>query len=201
MPKPLINIVYILLVAVGLVAMYSILNAGNPNSLLRPIFPDPAKDIYVAMGSSLFVFVLGFVVFFNRDSEGFRNLIEMNAERIRQDRLQAHAIEAAEQCGGTYVPEVAELKSLSRTLDDWPTDRQIMFCDEELAGTRRSLPAAPGPWAILIGPEGGFSQDERRRLAGLGNAHAVGLGPRVLRADTAAVAALTVWQQTLGDWQ
>ncbi len=124
-----------------------------------------------------------------------------NAERIRQDRLQAHAIEAAEQCGGTYVPEVAELKSLSRTLDDWPTDRQIMFCDEELAGTRRSLPAAPGPWAILIGPEGGFSQDERRRLAGLGNAHAVGLGPRVLRADTAAVAALTVWQQTLGDWQ
>ena len=93
MPKPLINIVYILLIAVGFVAMYSILNAGNPNSLLRPIFPDPAKDIYVAMGSSLFVFVLGFVVFFNRDSEGFRNLIEMNAERVREFRQQGKSNE------------------------------------------------------------------------------------------------------------
>ena len=65
MPRPLIYIVYVLLITVGLVAMYSILNAGNPNSLLRPIFPDPASDIYVAIGSSLFVFVLGFVVFFS----------------------------------------------------------------------------------------------------------------------------------------
>lgn len=82
-----------LLIAVGLVAMYSILNAGNPNSLLRPIFPDPAKDIYVAMGSSLFVFVLGFIVFFTRDSQGFRNLIEMNAERVREFRQQGKSNE------------------------------------------------------------------------------------------------------------
>ena len=93
MPRPLINIVYVLLIAVGLVAMYSILNAGNPNSLLRPIFPDPAKDIYVAMGSSLFVFVLGFIVFFTRDSQGFRNLIEMNAERVREFRQQGKSNE------------------------------------------------------------------------------------------------------------
>lgn len=80
------KIIYTLLIAVGLVAMYSLLNAGNPDSLLRAVFPNPAHDLYVAMGSSLIVFVLGFVVFFNRDSEGFRNLIEMNAERIRQLR-------------------------------------------------------------------------------------------------------------------
>ena len=86
MPRPLLYIVYVLLITVGLVAMYSILNAGNPNNLLRPIFPDPANDIYLAIGSSLFVFVLGFVVFFNRDSQGFRNLIEMNAERVREFR-------------------------------------------------------------------------------------------------------------------
>jgi len=82
------KIVYTLLIAVGLMAMYSILNAGNVNSLLRPIFPNPAYDVYIAMALSLIVFVLGFVVFFNRDSEGFRNLIEMNADRIRQLRNQ-----------------------------------------------------------------------------------------------------------------
>jgi len=86
LPKTLTYIVYALLIAVGLVAMYSILNAGNPESLLRSIFPDPGMDIYVAIGSSLIVFVLGFLVFFNRDSQGFRNLIEMNAERVRQFR-------------------------------------------------------------------------------------------------------------------
>jgi len=124
-----------------------------------------------------------------------------NAERIRQDRLQAHATEAAEQCGGTYVPEVAPLQKLGRMLDTWPNDRQVMFCDEAEVGAGKSLTnAGPGPWAILIGPEGGFSDAERTRLAGLPFAHVVSLGPRVLRADTAAVAALTLWQQTLGDW-
>jgi len=87
------RIVYTLLIAVGLVAMYSILNAGNVNSLLRPIFPDPAYDLYVAMASSLIVFVLGFVVFFNRDSEGFRNLVEMNGERVRQLRNEGRTDE------------------------------------------------------------------------------------------------------------
>ena len=72
--------------------------------------------------------------------------------------------------------------------------------DEALAGASASLPDNLGPWAILIGPEGGFSERERKRLSEIENAHAVALGPRILRADTAAVAALTVWQCALGDW-
>lgn len=125
-----------------------------------------------------------------------------NAERIRQDRLQAHALEAAEQCGGTYVPEVTALHKLSDLLADWPADRHLMFCDEALAGGAASLPPdlAGHPWAILIGPEGGFSDPERTRLAAHPSSHPIALGPRILRADTAAVAALTVWQQALGDW-
>lgn len=124
-----------------------------------------------------------------------------NAERIRRDRLQAHAIEAAEQCGGTFVPEVADLARLDRLLSDWPEDRQIMFCDEALVGAGETLGAAAGDkWAILIGPEGGFSEAERARLRALPFAHAVSLGPRILRADTAAVAAMTLWQEHLGDW-
>jgi len=124
-----------------------------------------------------------------------------NSERIRQDRLQAHAVEAAEQCGGTYVPEVSDFQKLSKLLDDWPKDRQLMFCDEALVGAQETLSqAGQGPWAILIGPEGGFSEAERIRLKSLPFTHAVSLGPRILRADTAAVAAMTVWQQALGDW-
>ncbi len=123
-----------------------------------------------------------------------------NADRIRQDKLQAHAVEAAEQCGGTFVPPVDGLAKLDRVLADWPEGRQLMFCDELLIGDAATLPAIPGPWAILIGPEGGFSDAERDRLRSLPFAHPISLGPRVLRADTAAVAALTVWQQALGDW-
>ena len=123
-----------------------------------------------------------------------------NAERVRVDRLQAHAVEAAEQCGGTFVPEVAEPVALDRLLRDWPGHREIMFCDEALAGAARPLPAQGGKWAILIGPEGGFSDPERERLRAMPNAHPVSLGPRILRADTAAVAALTLWQTTMGDW-
>jgi len=124
-----------------------------------------------------------------------------NAERVRRDRLQAHAVEAAEQCGGTFVPPVDDLRPLSRLLDDWPTDRRLMFCDEELAGPASDLPAEAGPWAILIGPEGGFSPAERARLRDHPAAHPVSLGPRILRADTAAVAALALWQAALGDWR
>lgn len=123
-----------------------------------------------------------------------------NAERIRRDRLQAHAVEAAEQCGGTFVPPVDDIVRLERLLEDWPQGRRLMFCDEALAGEGANLPDTPGPWAILIGPEGGFSEAERARLAALPQAHAVSLGPRILRADTAAVAALTLWQSQLGDW-
>ncbi|AUQ75667.1 16S rRNA (uracil(1498)-N(3))-methyltransferase [Phaeobacter sp. BS52] len=126
-----------------------------------------------------------------------------NSDRIRQDRLQAHAVEAAEQCGGTYVPEVADLQKLSRVLDHWPEERQLMFCDEAEVGSALALAsetAAQAPWAIVIGPEGGFSEAERKRLHALPQSHVVSLGPRILRADTAAVAALTVWQQRYGDW-
>ena len=125
-----------------------------------------------------------------------------NSERIRQDRLQAHAVEAAEQCGGVFVPEVKDLSRLDRLLANWPADRQLMFCDEALAGGSSVLSdrLAGQPWAILIGPEGGFSEAERDRLKGLDFAHPVALGPRILRADTAAVAAMTLWQRQLGDW-
>lgn len=125
-----------------------------------------------------------------------------NSDRINRDRLQAHAVEAAEQCGGTFVPEVGELSRLDRIISDWPKDRRLMFCDEALVGARASLMAA-GPatkWAIVIGPEGGFSDAERTRLQALDYVTPVSLGPRILRADTAAVAALTLWQTVLGDW-
>ncbi|WP_170440236.1 16S rRNA (uracil(1498)-N(3))-methyltransferase [Ruegeria arenilitoris] len=125
-----------------------------------------------------------------------------NSERIRQDRLQAHAVEAAEQCGGTFVPEVCDLQRLDKLLDNWPDDRQLMFCDEVEAGSALRLAAQDKgrPWATLIGPEGGFSDAERQRLWDLPFTHVVSLGPRILRADTAAVAAMTLWQQALGDW-
>ncbi|MDU9002260.1 16S rRNA (uracil(1498)-N(3))-methyltransferase [Sedimentitalea todarodis] len=126
-----------------------------------------------------------------------------NAERIRQDRLQAHAVEAAEQCGGTFVPEVAPLQKLDRVLADWPGGRQLMFCDEVEAGSNIDLApgVSAGPWAILIGPEGGFSDTERARLTAMPASHVVSLGPRILRADTAAVAAMALWQRALGDWR
>ena len=128
-----------------------------------------------------------------------------NAERVRVDRLQAHAVEAAEQCGGTHVPEVAEPARLTRLLETWPKGRNLLFCDEALAGhgggwAEAVAAKAPG-WAILIGPEGGFSPAERERLRALPFACPVALGPRILRADTAAVAALALWQAHLGDWR
>ncbi len=124
-----------------------------------------------------------------------------NSGRVQRDRLQAHAVEAAEQCGGTFVPEVAEMIKLDRLLDQWTPERSLMFCDEALVGGNAGPGLAnAGPWGILIGPEGGFSDRERARLRGLEFTQAVPLGPRILRADTAAVAAMTVWQQALGDW-
>lgn len=124
-------------------------------------------------------------------------------ERLRADRLRAHAIEAAEQCGETWVPEVAEPARLDAVLDGWDPARRLMFCDE----TRDARPAqlalagaAGGPWAILIGPAGGFAPEEAARLRAAAHVTPVTLGPRVLRADTAAVAAITLWQAALGDW-
>lgn len=137
-----------------------------------------------------------------------------NAERVRVDRLSAHVREAAEQCGATWVPRVDDPARLDHVLASWAAPRRLMWCDEarahlpsNVAADLASDPAAPGsapradPWAILIGPEGGFSASERARLGSLPFCHAVSLGPRILRADTAAVAALALWQASLGDWR
>lgn len=126
-----------------------------------------------------------------------------NSERLRPERLRAHAIEAAEQCGETYVAEVAEPVKLAALLDGWDPARRLMFCDEGRTArpAAEALADAPrGPWAILIGPEGGFAPEEVARLRAMPEVLPVTLGPRVLRADTAVCAALTIWQATLGDW-
>ncbi|ARO13747.1 16S rRNA (uracil1498-N3)-methyltransferase [Ketogulonicigenium robustum] len=125
-----------------------------------------------------------------------------NSERVRRDRLQAHALEAVEQCGGTFLPEVADPTALGAFLDSFPAERHLWFCDEALVGQSAGFPpdAPAGPSCILIGPEGGFSARERDRLRALPFARSIALGPRILRADTAAVAALTLWQARMGDW-
>src|SRR5579859_5016315 len=127
-----------------------------------------------------------------------------NADRARVERLTAIATEAAEQTGRLDVPAVLEPVKLSKLIDGWDAGRRLLFCDE--AGDASPIlealsPQAGGePWAILIGPEGGFSPAERERLRGLPYAVPASLGPRILRADTAAISALTLWQAALGDW-
>lgn len=124
-----------------------------------------------------------------------------NADHTRVDRLQAIAVEASEQTGRLDVPQVLEPLKLEKLLATWDVGRQLLFCDE--AGD--ALPVlgavkAGGPWAILIGPEGGFSAKEREMLRALPYAVPASLGPRILRADTAAISALTLWQAAVGDW-
>lgn len=93
MPKGILYVVYALMASIGLVAMYTLLNAGSPNSLLRPLLPNPIHDVYVAAASSFIVFVLGFVVFYSRDREGFGRLLRLNADRIRGMRAQGSSDE------------------------------------------------------------------------------------------------------------
>jgi 16S rRNA (uracil1498-N3)-methyltransferase len=126
------------------------------------------------------------------------------AERVNIERIRANAIEAAQQCDMVAVPEVLPPARLDQVLDEWEVDRQLVWCDETRPGedplaVLASL--ARGPLALLIGPEGGFSDAERERLRGHDRACAIGLGPRIMRADTAAVAALALVQATLGDWR
>lgn len=119
------------------------------------------------------------------------------------ERLQANAIEAAEQCGVLAVPNVAAPVKLKDLLEGWPADRRIIFCDEG-EESHNPLPILSAvkerQLALLIGPEGGFSEEERQLLRSLPFVTAIPLGPRILRADTAAVAALAVVQATIGDW-
>ena len=123
-----------------------------------------------------------------------------NADHTNVARLQAIAAEASEQTGRLDVPEVVGPEKLEHVLDGWDTSRRLMFCDE--GGEARPILELDqrGPWAILIGPEGGFAPEERDRLRALPFVTPVSLGPRVLRADTAAIAALALWQAKLGDW-
>lgn len=127
-----------------------------------------------------------------------------NADHTRVDRLQAIAIEASEQTGRLEAPQVLQPMKLEKMLADWEAGRRLLFCDEagDAAPALDALQdAAGGPWAILIGPEGGFSPREREILRTPPYATPVSLGPRILRADTAAISALTLWQAALGDWR
>jgi len=129
-------------------------------------------------------------------------------ERVNVGRLRANAIEAAEQTERLTVPEVRGSIELGRLLDQWPAERRLLMCDETgggppiadaLAGLDAAARAAP--WAIVIGPEGGFAEAELAALRRIKDVVAVGLGPRILRADTAALAALACWQALVGDWR
>ncbi|MFJ5369948.1 16S rRNA (uracil(1498)-N(3))-methyltransferase, partial [Bosea sp. CER48] len=123
--------------------------------------------------------------------------------RLNLDRMRANAVEAAEQCGILGLPAIREEKSLESALSGLAPDRLLIFCDEgaEEASPVAALAArAPAPLAVLIGPEGGFDEAERQLIRARANTMPISLGPRILRADTAAVAALAVVQATLGDW-
>ncbi|MCH4892034.1 16S rRNA (uracil(1498)-N(3))-methyltransferase [Sphingomonas sp. SFZ2018-12] len=122
-------------------------------------------------------------------------------DKLNLDRLGAHMVEAAEQCGRTALPRLLEPVKLPALLADWPADRALFFADESggvpaLAAMR----AHRGPGAILIGPEGGFDAGERDAILTTPGTVGIALGPRILRADTAAVAAIGLWMAAAGDW-
>ena len=119
-------------------------------------------------------------------------------DKLNLERLRAHMIEAAEQCGRTALPALDEPVKLAQLLKDWPAGRTLFFADE--TGGELFQPA-PGPAAILIGPEGGFDPAEREAIRALPQARGISLGPRILRAETAALAAVTLWMGQAGDWR
>ena len=124
--------------------------------------------------------------------------------RVNTERMRANAIEAAEQCGILTLPTVEAAAPLADLLGRWEPSRRLVFCDEnaDVTDPVATLSAALGsPLAVLVGPEGGFAEDERARLLKLPNVVQISLGPRILRADTAAVAALTLVQAVIGDWR
>ena len=125
-----------------------------------------------------------------------------NNERVRIDRLTAQSIEAAEQCRRLDIPLVSEAQPLEKLLQNWDTSRRLYFMDETRNGqpVAKVFAHAPTPAALLIGPEGGFAEEELHLLRSLDFAAGVTLGPRILRAETAAAAALSCWQALSGDW-
>lgn len=129
------------------------------------------------------------------------------SERWRHDKHLAHVVEAAEQCGATVVPELCEVQPLAQVLKGWPEGRALIWADEALAGqsgTRESSALTDitgAPAAILVGPEGGFSEEEKALLRSLPYVRPISLGPRILRAETAVVAAVALWQAAAGDWR
>ena len=123
-------------------------------------------------------------------------------ERLNMDRLRSHMVEAAEQCGRTVLPDMAEPIKLAALLRAWPTDRILYFADESGGEPFANAAAArQGPAAILIGPEGGFDDEERTAIRALPQSVPISLGPRILRAETAAIAALSIWMASAGDWR
>jgi 16S rRNA (uracil1498-N3)-methyltransferase len=122
------------------------------------------------------------------------------AERVRLERLEAIAIEAAEQCGRTRLPHIAEPRPLKRLLDEREAARTLYLADEA-GGARAADAFRPTPALILVGPEGGFTADERAAVRAAANAVAISLGPRILRAETAALAALAAYMAVAGDWR
>lgn len=141
---------------------------------------------------------------------GIAKMLPVHSERtqnhhIKDEKLRAHMIEAAEQCERTALPQLAPTVTLDDMLGSWPEDRHLFFADERMSASgdgsfRKALVAHDGPAAILIGPEGGFSDAENHQIRSLPQAVAISLGPRILRADTAAVAAISLWMAGRGDW-
>ena len=122
-------------------------------------------------------------------------------DKVNAERARAIITEAAEQCARTALPQIAELVPLTRLLTAWPAERRLFFADE--SGGAPALPsfaAHSGPAALLIGPEGGFDDAERAAIRALAQATAITLGPRILRAETAAIAATALWMSAAGDW-
>lgn len=122
-------------------------------------------------------------------------------DRLNLDRLRSHMIEAAEQCGRTALPSIVEPVKLAALLRDWPAERALFFADETGgAPALEAMRARPGPAALLIGPEGGFDAEERDAIRAHPQAVGITLGPRILRAETAAAAAISLWMAAAGDW-
>ena len=124
------------------------------------------------------------------------------AERVNLDRMRANVIEAAEQCNLVFLPEVFEPQKFDAVLKTWDPSRRLIFCDETaiISDPLQALEGLNPPLAVCVGPEGGFTEEERKYLKSLPFVTAIKLGPRIMRADTVAIAALSLVQAKLGDW-